>query len=868
MFDEQALAAPDRVAIINGERIVTYGELRRRALSLARDLALRNVQPNQLVAVSLPKGWEQVVAVLGVLYSGAAYVPIDPDLPAERRKLLLSNSQARIVVTNSIAARTRDWPDDIERLVASYRPDARHVDEWVPAGTPHDLAYVIFTSGSTGVPKGVMIDHRGAWNTISDLNGRFTVTPHDRLLALSSLSFDLSVYDIFGALGAGAAIVIPDADRARDASHWRELVSQHSVTIWNSVPALMQLALEGAPSDAMPTLRLVMMSGDWIPLNLPDRVRSAAPNAALYSLGGATEASIWSNLFAIGNIDPEWRSIPYGHAMENQSIHVLDETLALCAPWVPGDIYIGGVGVALGYWGDQEKTKASFIEHPRTGQRLYRTGDLGRYLEDGEIEFLGRKDFQVKIQGFRVECAEVEAAILVHTAIKTAVVTAATDLAGTRHLVAYIVPITNCSEFSTADLRKRLLTLLPPYMVPTFVVVLAELPLSDNGKVIRTALPPPDFDARAVKVTADRQRPRDGLEQAVASLWQDVLGVREIGRDDNFFALGGSSFAGMRLASRLEQIFNQRVSFPTLVAHPTVAALAKLLGSGADAPADGIMILLRPGDDATPLFCVHPIGGNVACYMPLALHLAPGRSVYGIRAVGMETGADAPLTAIPAMAKRYIEEIRSVQPRGPYHLLGWSLGGLIVQEMAVRLAEDGASIGLLAMIDSAVSQGRHQTAADPFVQFASDVSAIAGIDLADGDHITGLPAEQRLSWLSDTLGGLGVPADKGMLEGIYAVFKAGSEALATHTPAPYAGPAELFLALDRQDATAVGQQWQRWIPNLTVTGMQADHYSVVQSPAVCAIAARIDTIIAEHDLGTAASTLSSTGLGYGSPAVG
>lgn len=868
LFDAQALATPDRVAIINGERRLTYGELRRRALSLAHDLASPDIQPNQLVAVSLPKGWEQVVAVLGVLYAGAAYVPIDPDLPPGRRNLLLANSQARIVVTNSETARAPDWPSDIERLVARSQPLDENFDEWTPQGTPHDLAYVIFTSGSTGVPKGVMIDHRGAWNTISDLNSRFSVGPGDKLLALSSLSFDLSVYDIFGALAAGAAIVIPDAGRTRDASHWRELVNQHAITIWNSVPALMQLALEGAQHDAMSSLRLVMMSGDWIPLNLPDRVRFAAPNAVLYSLGGATEASIWSNLFEIGEFDPEWRSIPYGHAMEHQSIHVLDETLAECAPWVPGDIYIGGTGVALGYWGDIEKTKASFIVHPRTGSRLYRTGDLGRYLEDGEIEFLGRKDFQVKIQGYRVECAEVEAAILVDQAIKAAVVTAATDLAGTRHLVAYLVPAANASAICTASLRTRLLALLPPYMVPAFFVALAELPLSDNGKVIRTALPPPDFGACGAKAVADRQSPREGLERTVASLWQDVLGVREIGREDNFFALGGSSFAGMRLASRLEQLFKQRITFPTLVSRPTVAALAELLSAKVEEPADGLLTLLRPGNDATPLFCVHPIGGNVACYMPLALHLAPGCPVYGVRAPGMESGGEAPLNSIPAMARRYVEEIRSVQPSGPYHLLGWSLGGLIVQEMAVRLADEGETVALIAMIDSAVPQRQPQTARERFAHFAKDVLAIAGIDMpGDGGEIASRPAEQRMSWLSDTLARLDVPADKGMLEGVYAVFEAGSEALSTHCPSPYAGPAELFLALERPDTADVAREWQRRMPNLTITAMNADHYSIVQAPAIHAIAARIDAIAGERNVGgTGLLPRSAAHAPYGSPA--
>ncbi|MGO4833553.1 amino acid adenylation domain-containing protein, partial [Rhizobiaceae sp. 2RAB30] len=467
-------------------------------------------------------------------------------------------------------------------------------------GTTADLAYVIFTSGSTGTPKGVMIDHRGAANTVADLNNRFSVSSHDKVLALSSLSFDLSVYDIFGTLAAGGVIVMPDATRAKEASHWRDLVREHGVTIWNSVPALMQLAIEGTRGASLSSLRLVMLSGDWIPLNLPDRIRPAAPDAEIHSLGGATEASIWSILYPIAKIDPEWRSIPYGHAMDHQSIHVLDANLAVCPPWVPGDLYIGGIGVALGYWRDPVKTAASFITHPVTSERLYRTGDMGRYLGDGEIEFLGRKDFQVKIQGYRVECAEVEAALLATPDIGATVVSAAADDAGTRHLVAYVVPNDQERDLDTAALGERLRSTLPAYMVPAFFVTLDKLPLSDNGKVVRSALPKPDFGGRA-NAGHSYAPPHEGLEQTVAELWRDVLAVSKIGREDNFFALGGSSFAGMRLMAKLEERFEQRISFPTLITYPTVAGLARVLREGRLHDA-GLAIQIRAGNAGPALF--------------------------------------------------------------------------------------------------------------------------------------------------------------------------------------------------------------------------------------------------------------------------
>ncbi|MBV8663848.1 MAG: amino acid adenylation domain-containing protein, partial [Hyphomicrobiales bacterium] len=675
-------------------------ELRRRALAVAAELRGKRVERGELVAVSLPKGWEQVVAVLGVLYAGAAYVPIDPELPEERRNLLLTGSAARVILTRAALKEALAWPARLDLIAVDRLADDAPEMALDRSRTATDLAYVIFTSGSTGTPKGVMIDHRGAWNTIRDLNARFSVSRDDKVLALSSLGFDLSVYDIFGTLAAGGAIVMPDPKRAKDASHWRELVQQHGVTIWNSVPALMQLAIEGADGAVMPSLRLVMLSGDWIPLTLPDLIRPAAPAADIYSLGGATEASIWSILYPIGRIDPEWRSIPYGRAMDHQSVHVLDADLSECPPWVPGDLYIGGIGVALGYWRDEAKTAASFITHPVSGARLYRTGDTGRYLGDGEIEFLGRKDFQVKIQGYRVECAEVEAALLAGPDIKAAVVSAATDAAGTRHLVAYVVPKEERKPLDIAAVRERLRAKLPAYMTPTYFVTLERLPLGDTGKVVRSALPAPQFGAS--ETPTHRAPPRDALEGTVAELWREVLAVNEIGREDNFFALGGSSFAGMRLMAKLEQRFGRRLSFALLAAGPTVAKIADMLRADAGPQNDPILVRLRDGDRRPALFCVHPIGGNVMCYAALARALPPGRAVYALRAPGLASHTETPLDSIAKMALRYIEEIRAVQPAGPYHLLGWSLGGLVVQEMARRLAAEGEALGLVAMIDSAV----------------------------------------------------------------------------------------------------------------------------------------------------------------------
>ncbi|HYO13133.1 MAG TPA: amino acid adenylation domain-containing protein [Thermoanaerobaculia bacterium] len=443
-FLAQAERRPDATALVTSSRRFTYGDLDRASLALAYRLRRLGAEPNRLIAMVMEKGWEQVVAVLAVLRAGAAYLPIDAGLPEERVRHLLDRGEVAVALTQPAHAGRFPEPSGVawvsvdDGLFAASAPAPLPV-----AQTPEDLAYVIFTSGSTGQPKGVMVEHRGALNTVIDVNERFAVGPGDRVFALSSLSFDLSVYDVFGLLAAGGTIVLPDPGAGRDPAHWMELAAREGATLWNSVPALMEMLVEygaGLPDAPRPPLRTVLLSGDWIPVRLPDRIREAFPAAEVISLGGATEASIWSILYPIGRVGEGWQSIPYGHAMKNQRFHVLDDGFEPRPVWVPGHLHIGGVGLARGYWREEEKTRAAFVVHPRTGERLYRTGDLGRWLPDGEIEFLGREDTQVKVQGHRIELGEIEAVLAQHPAVSAAVVTAHGERHGPKQLVGYVVP--------------------------------------------------------------------------------------------------------------------------------------------------------------------------------------------------------------------------------------------------------------------------------------------------------------------------------------------------------------------------------------------------------------------------------------------
>ena len=499
-FWRQADRTPDAPAVIAVDRTLGYRTLRSAAADVAHRLITECERP-RLVAIVLGKGWEQAAAVLGVLASGAAYVPIASDVPAERLHHLLEHSEAGAVVTSPALAAALPWPDGLplvtldERALADPEFGGRFTP---PPDMPdhRDLAYIIYTSGSTGSPKGVMIDHRGAHNTIADINERFGIGSGDRVFALSSLTFDLSVYDILGPLSAGGAVVMPAPGTERAPWEWADAIAEHRVTFWDTVPALMEMLVEYTAGRGLrlpDSLRLVLMSGDWIPVTLPDRIRALArPDIQVIGGGGATEASIWSNVYAIGEVDAAWTSIPYGKPLTNQFFEVLDGAMRRRPVWVPGELHIGGHGVAMGYWRDPDRTAASFVTHPLTGERLYRTGDLGRYLPDGNLEFLGREDFQVKIHGFRVELGEIEAALLTHEEVTGAAVVAIDTPGGGKRLIGYVTP----DDAPVAELREYLAAKLPGYLVPEMFVAMEAFPLSSNGKVDRGSLPAPDGSRR------------------------------------------------------------------------------------------------------------------------------------------------------------------------------------------------------------------------------------------------------------------------------------------------------------------------------------------------------------------------------------
>lgn len=484
-------------AVITAERTLNYGELGALAVGVARLLSSRGLGRGDLVAVGEPKGWRQIVALFGVLAAGCGYVPVDPALPRVRQRGIIGSSGVRAVLGGPVGLDADVVTVNVDDAAVA---DPAALRDWRPPSAPEDVAYVLYTSGSTGVPKGVAISHSAVLNTLIAVNERFAVGPGDRVLGLSSTSFDLSVWDTFGVLGAGGALVLPEPDAARDPEPWLELIRSHEVTLWNSVPALLEMLVEYAGdtvAEPLP-LRLVLLSGDWIPVGLPSRVRGLIrEDAQIVGLGGPTETSVWTNAYVIDDAPANWTSIPYGFPLPNHRLYVLNERLAPTPIGVPGEIYVGGAGLAHGYHRDPERTAESFIVHPVSHERLYRSGDMARFREDGCLEILGRRDLQLKIAGMRIEPGEVEHALLEDPRVENAVVVAERR-GDQRNLVGYVTrkhgsawqaPGSVDSDVTLSrQLRRQLLERLPAHLVPSRITVLGALPLTSRGKVDRVAL--------------------------------------------------------------------------------------------------------------------------------------------------------------------------------------------------------------------------------------------------------------------------------------------------------------------------------------------------------------------------------------------
>ncbi|CVI64915.1 Phenyloxazoline synthase MbtB [Clostridiales bacterium CHKCI001] len=580
MFLKQAEMNPSKEAVVTTKRRMTYEEIKSEALYVADYLKNNGVKKGDIVAIIMEKGWEQIVAVYGILFSGAAYLPIDVHNPRERIEKILSDSGVRNILVQQEVLRENDWLNKKECLIVLGQRNEGGIQPI--QNQPEDLAYVIYTSGSTGVPKGVMITHKGATNTILDINSKYKVNERDSVLALSSLHFDLSVYDVFGILGSGGKIVIPDYSQIKDPEHWIELMNRESVTIWNTVPAFMEMLvsyINGKNVLNTDNLRIVLLSGDWIPVTLHKKIYELFKNVMVLGLGGATEASIWSNVFKIPKQIPQaWVSIPYGKPLLNQKYYILDNHMNNCPDWVPGLLYISGDGVAKGYLNNTKLTDSSFVYWSETGERLYCTGDLGRYWPDGNIEFLGRIDNQIKINGYRVELGEIESALLENRFVISACVVVVKNT-----IIAIITVKANTiqEEDLLQCLREELHSKLPEYFLPKIIKIWKGLPLTVNNKVNRKQIKNILENSDLFEEEGEEAVIGD-MENSIAEVWKDILGLKTISRNDDFFEKGGDSLKAMAVVNELnnKKLSDVKLSLALLFSNSTPKTLAEVLENG------------------------------------------------------------------------------------------------------------------------------------------------------------------------------------------------------------------------------------------------------------------------------------------------
>ncbi|MCD9046415.1 amino acid adenylation domain-containing protein [Luteimonas sp. MHLX1A] len=718
LIEHSMQATPDAVAVEFEGASLTYGELERRTRALARQLQALGAAADAVVAVALPRSLELIVALVATLRAGAAYLPLDRAHPDARLQRILQSAKPVCVLAGQ-----GDAPR-FGNTAPVLVPDAWGTDtDAALAGMPQpgDAAYVIYTSGSTGEPKGVVVEHRAIVNRLEWMRTHYGIDASDRILQKTPATFDVSVWEFFLPLLAGARLVVAAPDAHRDPLALARLIRDRGVTTLHFVPSMLEAFL-AAPQAQGLAVRRVFCSGEELGADLRDRFHTTV-QAELHNLYGPTEAAVDVSYWP-ASADDISRPVPIGFPVWNTRLYVLDARMRPLPAGVVGDLYLGGVQLARGYLGRDDLTAERFIDDPHVpGARLYRTGDVARWRRDGAVEFLGRSDHQVKLRGLRIELGEIESAILASAAVRRAGVIVREDRPGDRRLVAYLQPE---GAVDLAALRTAVAARVPDYMVPAAFVVLDDWPVTANGKLDRGALPAPVHGAAA------GEAPRSPTGQALAALFAQALGLDAgaVPADADFFALGGDSLSAVHLLMAIQRRFGRDPGLGALFATPTVAALAARIDADEEAPDHGLapLVRLRRGDPGrAPLFVVHPAGGISWCYRELARALSPARDVHGLQSPALDTAQPLP-ASIDALAAGYVERVAMLQPEGPVHLLGWSVGGILAHAMAVRLRALGREVGVLALLDAYPAEcWRAEPEPDPVAALRA-LLAIAGYD--------------------------------------------------------------------------------------------------------------------------------------------
>ncbi|WP_274506055.1 amino acid adenylation domain-containing protein [Streptomyces murinus] len=885
LIERQVRVSPDAAAVRFEGGELSYRALDAAAERLAVRLRERGAGPGTFVGLLLERSLTLPVVLLAVLKCGAAYVPLDPEHPEQRVRSLLTEAGIGLVVADEgRGARLRDAEVSVvvpgepsavpgeSDVVPDRRTDGPRTA--VPAASPDDPAYMIFTSGSTGTPKGVVVSHRAIANRLLWMQDAYRLVAGERVLQKTPYTFDVSVWELFWPLLTGATLVLARPGGQRDPGYLAGLVRNERISTVHFVPSMLAVFLDDTEAVASAAgLTRVVCSGEALPADVRNRFFELLPGVELHNLYGPTEAAVDVTAWRCAPGDGD--TVPIGRPIANMRTHVLDARLAEVPLGVTGELYLEGVGLALGYHGRPELTAERFVRHTGADgvtRRLYRTGDLARHRPDGALEYAGRTDHQMKIRGFRVEPGEIEAVLGEHPAVRGCAVL----LRGER-LVAYVVTADDGADApgtgagtdtgtdsdtgtgtgtGTEELVRHARALLPDHMVPSAWVLLDALPLTPNGKLDRAALPAPD-PAGALRQSPP-EPPRDATEARIAGIWEQLLGAGPVGVHDDFFACGGHSIDALRLIGRLNDAFGERLSVSTVLERPTVAGQAEVLRAQRRPSGPDPVVRIRPDGDLDPLFLVHPIGGQVLCYRDLAAELGAGRPVFGLTAPGL-TGAgpdgdDRTPATVEELAAAHLSALRRVRPEGPYHLAGWSFGGLLAYEMAHQLRAAGERVGTLTLLDTAYPQAVDVPDDDVSLLewFHDDLARSSGTDpgpdaraalRAELRAAAGTPA--RLRVVADRLPDAGPDFDD--LVRHYTVFRTGLLATVRYRPPVAPGPVHFHQSLTGAEIGSA-RRWAERVPDgLIRYDADADHYQLVRPPRVFAVAAALGAALAAAD---------------------
>ena len=826
MIEATAAASPDTIAVMRDREKLTFHELNQRANQLANFLRRQGVGPEVPVGICLESSVDLTISLLGVLKAGGACLPLDPAYPKERLQWMLEDSQAPVLISRKglvpELATERSRRIDLAAEQEALSRESRETPE--PNVEPKSLAYVIYTSGSTGKPKGVMLTHAGLVNYTAAAIRLYGLGSSDRVLQFSSISFDIAIEEIFPTWTAGGTVVLRSGSFSLAGADFLHFARQQKLTVISVATAYWhELVHELSESGAQlpESLRLVIVGGEKAQQQVLETWRKIAGDRVRWvNTYGPTETSVIATSYeppASGTLPTP---LPIGRPIGNMRIYILDPESQPVAVGTQGEVHIGGPGVARGYLNQPDLTATKFVRDPFSADpdsRLYKTGDLARYLPTGEIEFVGRRDFQVKIRGFRVELGEVEGALSKHAAVREALVIAREEGLNNKRLVGYVIPAAGSSPDAT-ELRSFLKSQLPEYMVPSDFVVLDEFPLTPNGKVDRKALPAPQISA-----SADHVAPRNPMETKLVAMWEELLARKPLSVRDNFFEMGGHSLLAVRLMRRIEQAFKRKLPMTILFEAPTVEQFAALLQQERWTPSQASLVPIQPAGDRAPFFCIHGLGGTVLRFNGLARHMGTDRPFYGVQAQGLE-GDRAFHTSVEEMASFYIKEIRAFQPAGPYHLGGYSLGGLIAFEMARQLEADGQEVGLLALLDTYPGKPKSKKVL---------LGTLAKMSRREQLAYVAHRMQRIRKGFRRRFEGLFLPRP---LKEVRKVFTVVEE---KYRPQTYFGSATWFRATEKglRGADNSSEDWAKWIQGgVEVHDIAGDHGSILKEPDVTYLA--------------------------------